>query len=394
MERMSFRIHALGLVGLGAMMSIMMTAPVISLYLHARGLSAAHIGAVIGITSAALVVAEVILAVVVSSRIGRRATVAAALVGSAGMLGWFPFIGSLAGLYANRVAFGAIRGLLWPVVFAEVADSSSPDRRGVAFSIFWLYFGVGLLLGPAAGGLLGERFGLQSPFYAAAAISVLTLAGIRAIRPGHDTTVRRPMRSYGVLIRTPAIPVNWMLTVCNVAIFSIYLTFLPLHAAGRGLSPAQIGLIFTAGAVAFIIGQDILRRVGNRVPAERLLVPAFLARGISTAVVPLLPSFGALLVVNFLSSVVTAAIPQALSVRISGLAPRGHLIPAMGAFNASADLGFFIGPVLGGLAAAAGLQWAFLLAIPVTVLALGLLRATSGPGTHDPVENHRSEQDA
>lgn len=408
MKRMSFPVHALGLIGMGAMLSIMMVTPVISLYLAARGLPASHIGAVIGITSAALVIAELIGATVVSSRIGRRATVAVALAGSAGMLGWFPFIGSLAGLYANRAALGAVRGLLWPVLFAEVADSSPPQRRGTAFSIFWLLFGIGSLLGPAAGGLLGERFGLRAPFYAAAVISLLTLASIGAVRARSDAAghqgpetgrpLQQLMRSYRLLIRTRPIPSNWVLTLCNVAIFGIYATFMPLHAAARGLNTAQIGVIFTGGAFAFIIGQDLLRRLEARLPTEQVLLPAFVVRGLAVAAVPLLPSFGSLLVTNFLSSLVTAAIPPALSVRMATHAPRGHLVPAMGAYNASADFGFFAGPVLGGLVAAAGLQWAFYLTVPLTVLALGLLRASRRPVQPDsgeePVGDHGAEQEA
>ncbi|HEV8354322.1 MAG TPA: MFS transporter [bacterium] len=393
-----FRIHALGLIGGGAIMSIMMTTPVISLYLNGRGLPAAQIGAIIGIMSAALVLAEVTLAVVVPSRIGRRATIGVALAGSAVMLGWFPFITSLAGLYLNRIGFGAIRGLLWPATFAEVADSSPPERRGAAFSMFWLYFGVGTLVGPAAGGLLGERFTLVAPFFAAAAISALTLGAIGAVRPDRDPAAARPLASYAVLLRTRTVPRNLALTVCNVVVFSIYATFLPLHAAARGLSPAQIGVIFTAGAVAFIIGQDTLRRLSSRMSGERLLVPAFLARGIGAAVVPLLDSFAGLLAANFLASLLTAAIPPALSIRVAAAAPRGHLVPAMGAFNAAADLGFFVGPVAGGILAGIGLQWAFWLAIPATAAALLLLRGSQTlgprPEAQQPIQHHRGEQDA
>jgi len=40
-----------------------------------------------------------------------------------------------------------------------------------------------------------------------------------------------------------------------------------------------------------------------------------------------------------------------LSMRISARSPREHMVAAMGGFNAAADLGFFPGPVAGGILA-------------------------------------------
>lgn len=96
MKRMSFRVAALGVIGMGAMLSIMMTMPVISLYLDARA----------GFPPSTSEPSSASCRRPSSSpRSSRRR-------------------------YLNRSAFGAIRGLLWPVVFAEVADSSPPGRRG------------------------------------------------------------------------------------------------------------------------------------------------------------------------------------------------------------------------------------------------------------------------
>ena len=105
-----------------------MVTPVLPLYLDRRGLPAVHVGAVVGVMSLALVVVE-ILALGATARIGRRAAAVIAFAGSAVMLAAFPHVESLPGLYLNRVIFGAVRGLLWPVLFAEWR---TPARRRVA----------------------------------------------------------------------------------------------------------------------------------------------------------------------------------------------------------------------------------------------------------------------
>lgn len=350
-----------------------MVTPVLPLYLDRRGLPPAHVGAVVGVMSLALVIVEV-MALGATARIGRRAAAVIAFAGSALMLAAFPYVESLTGLYLNRVIFGAVRGLLWPVLFSEVADAGPPHGRATVWAVFWLYFGLGQLIGPALGGWLGDRVSLAAPFYASAALSLLTVPVALAIRPQRDAVVGNTLGAFRQLVRhSPGVSRTWLLTACNVMVFSVYATFLPLHAAGRGLSAGQIGLIFSAGALAFMVGQELLRRAGDRLTAERLLVPAFLIRGLGVLAVPVLPSFWPLLLVNALTGIPGAAIPNALSTRIAGQSPREHLVASMGGFNASADLGFFLGPAVGGVLAGVGLAWAFVMVLPVTALALWVL---------------------
>lgn len=130
-----WRIHALGLVAMGSIMSIMLISPVIPLYLDRRGLSPVHVGGVIGAMSLALIITEV-LALGVTSRVGRRVAVIIGLMGSALMFAWFPLTVSLAGLYVTRLVLGAVRGMLWPVTFAEVAEAGSLEQRPAQFSLF------------------------------------------------------------------------------------------------------------------------------------------------------------------------------------------------------------------------------------------------------------------
>lgn len=368
------RIHGLGLIGLGAVFSITLTTPVTSLYLGHLGLSTVHIGGIIGAMSLALIVSEV-LALGASSWIGRRFAVLASLGGSAIMFSCFPLAGSLAALYATRLILGAARGLLWPVLFAEVAEAGSSTRVTAVFALFWMYFGVGQLLGPALGGWLGQQVSLTAPFFGAAVVSLATAAAVGAIRPVRDIRPN-PLPSYAQLLRrSPTVWRAWLLIVCNTVVFGVYTTFLPLYAVGRGRTPEEVGLVFTGGGVAFIITQVILHRLPLRVSPERLLVLSFLARGVGVGITPWLGSFWELFTVNFFTSILGAAVPPALSTRITDGAPRDNLVAAMGGLNAAADLGFFVGPVLGGVLAGAGVQWAFALVPAVTLLAVILLVA-------------------
>ena len=52
---------------------------------------------------------------------------------------------------------------------------------------------------------------------------------------------------------------------------------------------------------------------------------------------------------------------------------------AMGAHNAAADVGFFVGPVIGGIVADYGLAWPFVLTLPIAAGATVLIRAALRP---------------
>jgi MFS transporter, DHA1 family, tetracycline resistance protein len=76
-------------------------------------------------------------------------------------------------LFVGR-AIAGLCGSSYVIANAYIADVTAPDQRARAFGMIGAAFGVGFVLGPAIGGLLGT-FGPRVPFYAAAAISMLNL---------------------------------------------------------------------------------------------------------------------------------------------------------------------------------------------------------------------------
>jgi MFS transporter, DHA1 family, tetracycline resistance protein len=72
-------------------------------------------------------------------------------------------------LFVGRVIAG-ICGSSYVIANAFIADVTAPEERAKAFGLMGAAFGVGFVIGPAIGGLLGE-FGPRVPFYVAAAIS-------------------------------------------------------------------------------------------------------------------------------------------------------------------------------------------------------------------------------
>ncbi len=77
-------------------------------------------------------------------------------------------------LFVGR-AFAGFCGSSYVVANAYIADVTAPDDRARAFGLMGAAFGIGFVLGPAIGGLLGQ-FGPRVPFYVAAGVSLLNFA--------------------------------------------------------------------------------------------------------------------------------------------------------------------------------------------------------------------------
>ena len=79
---------------------------------------------------------------------------------------WWLFIGR---------TFAGLCGASYTTANAYLSDITKPEERAGAFGLMGAAFGLGFIIGPAIGGILGE-YGPRVPFFAAAAVSVLNFA--------------------------------------------------------------------------------------------------------------------------------------------------------------------------------------------------------------------------
>src|SRR5437868_14074065 len=104
-----------------------------------------------------------------SDRCGRRRVILFA-VGALGIdyivMGLAP---TLAWLFIGRAIAGAAGASFTPA-YAYVADISPPEKRAQNFGIVSASFGIGFIIGPAIGGLLGS-LGSRAPFFPPAPLS-------------------------------------------------------------------------------------------------------------------------------------------------------------------------------------------------------------------------------
>ena len=108
-----------------------------------------------------------------SDRFGRRPVIIAAAFGGALSMALFGIGGALWVLVLARVIQGLTAGDL-PALFAYLADITPPEKRAQRFGLLGALSGIGMMIGPAVGGLLAA-VSLQLPVFLTAAVG-LTIA--------------------------------------------------------------------------------------------------------------------------------------------------------------------------------------------------------------------------
>jgi DHA1 family tetracycline resistance protein-like MFS transporter len=132
-------------------------------------------GWLIGIFGAMQFIASPILGSL-SDRFGRRKVILVALVGTAvdyTIMGWAPTLGWL---FVGRTISGITAGAL-ATCNAYVADVTPPEKRAQGYGLVGAAIGLGFIIGPSIGGLLGNQNPRLPFFVAAGCVAVNALYG-------------------------------------------------------------------------------------------------------------------------------------------------------------------------------------------------------------------------
>lgn len=106
-----------------------------------------------------------------SDKYGRRPIILLSLLGFSLDYLLLAFSPTITWLFIGRIIAG-ITGASITTASAYIADVSTPENRAKNFGMIGAAFGLGFIIGPVIGGLLGQ-YGSRVPFYAAAVLCML-----------------------------------------------------------------------------------------------------------------------------------------------------------------------------------------------------------------------------
>ena len=108
-----------------------------------------------------------------SDRFGRRTVILLSCLGLGLDYVFMALAPSLGWLFVGRIISG-ITAASFSTSLAYIADVTPPEKRAASFGLMGAAFGMGFVLGPAVGGLLGG-LSPRAPFWASAALALLNV---------------------------------------------------------------------------------------------------------------------------------------------------------------------------------------------------------------------------
>ncbi len=158
-----------------------------------------------------------------SDQYGRRPVLLASLFGFGIDYLFLGFAPTIFWLFVGRIVSG-ITGASFTTAGAYIADISEPEKRAQNFGLIGAAFGLGFIIGPAIGGVLGH-YGARIPFFAAAGLTLLNwLYGFFVVPESLKPENRRPFdwkraNPVGSLLQLKSYPVVISLVGSFVCIY-------------------------------------------------------------------------------------------------------------------------------------------------------------------------------
>jgi DHA1 family tetracycline resistance protein-like MFS transporter len=257
-------------------------------------------------------------------------------------------------LFIGRIISG-ITGASISTAQAYIADVSPPETRAANFGLMSVAFGLGFILGPAIGGILGQvnpRF----PFWLAAGLSLVNaLYGVFVLPESLAAADREPFswrkaNPLGALRLLQGAPgllglagVHFLFWLSRMALTVVFV----LYGSYRyGWSTATIGVTFAGvGVCSMIVGGGLVKPVVARAGERASLMIGLICGAAGMAIFGLATTpaiFWAGIPIMSLMGLTTPALQGLMTARISPT-EQGQLQGAIGSVAAVASL---IGPLL------------------------------------------------
>jgi DHA1 family tetracycline resistance protein-like MFS transporter len=333
--------------------------PFLPMYATRLGIGAGAIGLLL----AAYSITQFIFAPLLgrlSDRIGRRPIIMLGLFGSSLSYLIYGFTNSFAGLLISRAVHGACAATI-STAQAYIADTTEESKRAQSMGMIGAAFGLGFVLGPAVGGLLGA-VSLRTPVLFAAALTFANLIFAAVWLPesrnpeaSARTGSREGSRSSFDLPRllgrhramAPLFAIAFLITLAIAALEATFALTLP---AVYGYAAAGVGGLLAFAGLVQAIAQGYL--VGKLVPrtGEAALMVAG-AAALAAGLAPLgswssrAALYGMLILIASGYGFGTTAVATLIS-RRTGRELQGE---ALGLNQSVLSLARVIGPIAGGV---------------------------------------------
>ena len=293
-----------------------------------------------------------------SDKHGRKPMILLGLLGNAVALVGFGLAKAYVWLFIARSAAGIASAAVLPSVMAYVADVTTPEERGRGMGLMGAAMGLGFILGPAIGGIMGSH---DMPFFVAGGLSLLTFLFALALLPeslqkgltGEELEDQHKWVSPREIfrqttLRSPLTPLFLVAFFSTFSFAGLEMTFPLFIEKGWNYGEREMGWMFMVmGAIVVPLQGGLLGRLINWFGERRIILTGLLLNALGIVLLLAAYSFASLTLYLTIAGIGNQLIRPTNTSWISKQTQIGQGA-AIGIMDAFLSLGRILGPLLGG----------------------------------------------
>jgi len=293
-------------------------------------------------------------------RYGRRPVLLISLFGQAVGYAIFGLGGALWVLYLGRL-IGGITGGNFSTASAYIADVSKPEERAKNFTLIGIAWSMGLILGPAAGGTLGQ-VSKELPAFVAALLSLLNVLLGYFLLPESLPKERRsaaplrandfnPVSAILEMARKPGLGGLLVITcLFNFAFMGIGSTSTLFLIRKFDVDPGQLGALMAMAGISLAVVQFLLvQRVVKRYGEKRVAIASLIGQVLGDLAIFFAPALWVIYIVNMLLTAISGFTFPTLTTLNTSRVQHREVGLLMGVTSALGSLMNIIAPIWGGI---------------------------------------------
>lgn len=293
-----------------------------------------------------------------SDKHGRKPAILLGLLGNAAALVGFGLATDYVWLFIARSAAGIASAAVLPSVMAYVADITTSEERGRGMGLMGAAMGLGFILGPAIGGIMGSH---DMPFFVAGGLSLLTFLFALVLLPEslqksltdealedrHEWISPREIFRQTTL-KSPLTPLFLVAFFSTFSFAGLEMTFPLFIEDNWDYGEREMGWMFMVmGAIVVPLQGGLLGRLINRFGERRIILTGLLLNALGMVLLLKAYSFVTLTVYLTITGIGNQLIRPTNTSWISKQTRIGQGA-AIGIMDAFLSLGRILGPLLGG----------------------------------------------
>lgn len=288
----------------------------------------------------------------------------------------YVFANNVFSLVWIRILHGFASAMIVPIIMAYIGDIAPKGKEGRFMGYFNVSFFMGMGLGPFIGGILNDVFGMNAAFIAVsflAAFSLLVTLFFLSEETNSMIKKGEPKKnpSFKKLLQNNLIKGLLIYRFIGAVGRGSLMAFLPVFAAGFGITASQIGIIISSNIIFMSILQVPFGRLADKYSKVKMIIFSGFITTLALGLMPFVNNFRDLFLLSMFMGV-GGGMGMPAATAINAIAGKKYgMASAMGLFSSAMSAGMVISPLIAGiLMDTAGIKYIFYFGSSVTFVGI------------------------